>query len=251
MSDTDTPQAGAAPARAELRSVAFTDLEAADDGSRFSGYAAVFDSEADLGSFTESISRGAFRKVLAESRNVPMLWNHNPDYSLATTKAGTLKLSEDSKGLRVEADLGSDFISDFVRERVRRGEVEGMSYGFVAGPGNQKIEQRGAKLHRVLLGFTRLLDVSPTWDPAYADTSAELRAAVSAAGWPQEILEGEGPQLEEAVADPQDPDAEEARDSGSDEVATPNLAAVRWRLSLINIEEGGHKHYEARRHTRP
>lgn len=245
MTDEITPQDGAAPAcpKAELRSVAFTDVDAAADGSTFTGYAAVFDSEADLGNFSESVSRGAFRKVLAAGPNVPMLWNHNPDYPLATTRAGTLRLTEDAKGLKVEAELGSDFVSDFLRERVRRGEVEGMSYGFVVG--EQKIEQRGAKPHRNLLGFKRLLDVSPTWDPAYAGTSAELRAAVSAAGWPQEVLDGEGPQVEDTVTSLEvpEPDAEteEARDSGSHDGDGhfSSVAAARRRLSIIQmIEEG-------------
>src|SRR4029453_10465384 len=148
-----------------------------------------------------------------------------------------LKLAEDKKGLRVEAELGNDFVSDYVRERVRRGEVDGMSYGFVAGPDNSKIERRPDKPHRTLLGFTRLLDVSPTWDPAYAGTSAELRAAISAAGWPQEILDGECPQIEEAVAVPYDTDAEEARASGSDTepFEAPALAAAKRRLHLIQI----------------
>jgi phage head maturation protease len=51
-----------------------------------------------------------------------------------------------------------------------------MSFGFVAGAGNSKVEQRGGKPHRSLTGFKRLLDVSPTWDPAYTGTSAELRS---------------------------------------------------------------------------
>lgn len=225
--------------RPELRAAEFIDLDAEPDGSRFTGYAAVFNEVAELDGFTEQVARGAFRKVLATSRNVPMLWNHNPDYPLATTKAGTLKLSEDTKGLRVEAALGNDFVSDFIRERVKRGEVEGMSYGFVAGPGNSKIEQRGDRPHRTLTGFQRLLDVSPTWDPAYTATSAELRAAISATGWPQELLEGEGQQLEDTVAIPDDPESEEERTSGLVEV--PRLAAAKRRLSLIQFYEDGRK----------
>jgi hypothetical protein len=116
-----------------------------------------------------------------------------------------------------------------------------MSYGFVAGPENSKVEQRPKKPHRTLLGFKRLLDVSPTHDPAYPGTSAELRAAISAAGWPQEILDGECPQIEEAVAVPYDTDAEEARASGSDTepFEAPALAAAKRRLHLIQLYERG------------
>jgi HK97 family phage prohead protease len=163
--------------RVEARSVAFTDVDASTDGSTFTGYAAVFDHEADLGDFTESISRGAFRKAIGASGNIPMLYDHNPGLPvLATTGAGTLKLKEDGKGLRVEANVARHFIGDAVREMVQRGDIRGMSFGFVAGAGNSKVEQRGGKPHRSLTGFKRLLDVSPTWDPAYSGTSAELRS---------------------------------------------------------------------------
>jgi HK97 family phage prohead protease len=105
--------------RVEARSVAFTDVDASTDGSTFTGYAAVFDHEADLGDFTESISRGAFRKAIGGSGNIPMLYDHNPGLPvLATTGAGTLKLKEDGKGLRVEANVARHFIGDAVREMV-------------------------------------------------------------------------------------------------------------------------------------
>lgn len=167
--------------RVEQRSVAFTDIDTSNDGRTFTGYAAVFDHEADLGDFTESINRGAFRKALSTGGNVPMLYDHNPGLPvLATTGGGTLKLKEDGRGLRVEADVARHFVGDAVREMVQRGDIRGMSFGFIAGAGNSRIEKRGGKPHRQLLGFNRLLDVSPTWDPAYQGTSAELRSLQAA-----------------------------------------------------------------------
>lgn len=191
--------------RVEARSVAFTDVDTSTDGSTFTGYAAVFDHEADLGEFTESINRGAFRKALAQSDNVPMLYDHNPMLPvLATTGGGTLKLSEDTKGLRVEANVANHYMGEAVRELVKRGDIRGMSFGFVAGAGNSRVEQRATKPHRSLLGFKRLLDVSPTWDPAYNGTSAELRSlrALQMAediDQAQQLLEGETPQLEDGA----------------------------------------------------
>jgi Escherichia/Staphylococcus phage prohead protease len=225
----------------ELRSVPLLELEAPGDGSTFSGYAAVFDEDADLGGFTESVSRGAFRKVLAEGRNIPMLWNHNPDKPLAMTEAGTLTLSEDLKGLRVEATLGRTSWANDLRDMLDRGEVRGMSYGFVAGVENSKIEHRADRPHRTLLGFKRLLDVSPTWDPAYASTSAELRSMTSIAVDLQQLLEGEDPQQEDGAGSTEDPEIEEARVSGSDEepVTALDLAAAKRRLRLIDLYEKG------------
>jgi HK97 family phage prohead protease len=187
--------------RVEARSVAFTDVDTSSDGGTFTGYAAVFDSEADLGDFTESINRGAFRKAIGSSGNIPMLYDHNPMLPvLATTGGGTLRLSEDTRGLKVEADVANHYMGDAVRELVKRGDIRGMSFGFIAGQGNSKVENRGGKPHRSLTGFKKLLDVSPTWDPAYAGTNAELRSlrALQIADdieQAQQILTGAYPQL--------------------------------------------------------
>lgn len=167
--------------RVEARSVTLTDVDLDSAGLKFSGYAALFGQEADLGDFTEEIRRGAFRKVLANGGNVPMYWDHDPRVPpLATTRSGTLRLSEDTRGLRVEADLDEDhYMTPTLRSMIRRGDVTGMSFGFVAGRGNQIIEERSGRPHRVLTNFKNLLDVSPTWNPAYDGTSAELRSALA------------------------------------------------------------------------
>lgn len=240
--------------RVEARSVAFTDVDAASDGSTFTGYAAVFDVTADLGDFTESISRGAFRKALAGGMNVPMLYDHNPMLPvLATTRGGTLRLSEDTRGLRVEADVANHFMGDAVREMVRRGDISGMSFGFVAGQGNSKLEPRGAKPHRTLTGFKRLLDVSPTWDEAYQGTEATFRSlrALQMAediDGVQQFLSGAYQQLEDgAPADDVDTDDAEAdtdetadgspAESSEERSGAPHvrLAARRRRLSMLGI----------------
>src|SRR4051794_26588575 len=96
------------------RSAAFRDLEITEGAKgrlRFRGHAAVFDEEAHiddvpgLGLLTESIQRGAFRKVLSAGANVPFTIEHDPTRVLATTRSGCLKLEEDTKGLAVDADV--------------------------------------------------------------------------------------------------------------------------------------------------
>jgi HK97 family phage prohead protease len=225
----------------EMRSVPFVDVDADSDGSNFTGYASVFEEETDLGEFVESVARGAFRKVLATSTNVPMLFDHNAQLPpLATTRAGTLRLSEDSKGLRVEAKLGNHFVAEAVREMVRRDEIAGMSFGFVAGAGNSKIERRDGKIYRTLVGFKRLLDVSPTWDPAYASTVAELRNMTSIAVDLQQLLEGEEPQLEDGEEPTVVPDEVEAEQEAATGVTENRSVAARKRaLELFIAETGG------------
>lgn len=197
--------------RVEARSVAFTDVDTSNDDWSFTGYGAVFDVDTDLGDFTESMSRGSFRKSLSRGENVPMLMEHNPMLPvLATTGGGTLRLSEDTKGLKVEADIAKHYVGEAVRELVKRGDIRGMSVGFIAGRGNSRIESRGGRPHRSIMDFKKLLDVSPTWEPAYPGTSAELRslrALQMAEGIEQvqQLLTGAATQLEDGAPADEEP----------------------------------------------
>lgn len=109
-----------------------------DSGSsgllKFSGYASVteasYEMEDWLGVYSEVVSRGAFGKTLAESPDVMFLINHGGT-PLARTKSGTLRLSEDSTGLVVEADLDvrSHLVGD-LRVAMERGDLDEMSFAF-------------------------------------------------------------------------------------------------------------------------
>jgi phage head maturation protease len=95
------------------RTATFDDMEMKPQksGFRFRGHAAVFDEEAELGVIpgigrvTESVQRGAFRKVLQQDANIPFTLEHDETRVFATTRSKRLKLAEDTKGLAVDADL--------------------------------------------------------------------------------------------------------------------------------------------------
>jgi HK97 family phage prohead protease len=164
--------------QAEARSVAFTDMDVTKNGRAFEGYAGVYGQEFDAGKFIETMLPPMFRSAIGASPNVPMLWHHNDQFPpFATTGGGTLHLSEDRRGLRVRVDeiderhiLGPTLIS-----MLERGEVRGMSVGMVVGSGNQKLTQRNGRVHRAITGLKKLLDVSPTWEPAYEGTRMRCR----------------------------------------------------------------------------
>jgi HK97 family phage prohead protease len=190
---------------AEARSVAFTDMDIKKGGRSFRGYAGVYGQEFDAGTFIETMLPPMFRSAIAQSPNVPMLWHHNQTLPpFATTGAGTLELAEDKRGLLVNVEeiderhvLGPTLIS-----MVERGEVRGMSVGMVVGRANQKITERGGKIHRAVTGLKKLLDVSPTWEPAYEGTSAELRSLTEAfqqvpALVPEQTSDGESQSAED------------------------------------------------------
>mgnify|MGYP003109722515 CR=1 FL=1 len=152
------------------------------DGSKavISGYASIFDRSSQVlgGGFVEQIKRGAFTKTLQErgtssSRDdIKALFNHSTDLVLGSKRAGTLKLSEDSKGLHYEVDLDLDIThhrSAF--KMIERGDVTNSSFGFDVIEERWSVPERSDDpvLREVL--ETRLYEVSPTPFPAYQDSS--------------------------------------------------------------------------------
>ncbi|MDP2768411.1 MAG: HK97 family phage prohead protease [Giesbergeria sp.] len=138
------------------------------------GYAAVFNSEANLGSFSEVIRPGAFAKSLATGSNIRALYHHDAHALLGTTRGGTLQLREDAQGLAFELQLPDTSHGRDLAILVQRGDVSGASFGFRVPEGGDRWEQRGAQSVRELLEV-QLHEITLTSDPAYADTSVALR----------------------------------------------------------------------------
>jgi HK97 family phage prohead protease len=109
----------------------------ADDGLeyRVSGYASTFDEPYDMGSYTETIDRGAFTTTLAARPDVQLLVNHGGLPIGRTTvppgQPGHLSLTEDSRGLRIDAELDrSDPDVRAVVSKIRSGLLSDMSFAF-------------------------------------------------------------------------------------------------------------------------
>jgi uncharacterized protein len=138
-----------------------------------SGYAAVFEKlSLPIVDFKEKIRSGAFATSL-KNNNVRALWNHNPDFVLGSTKAGTLRLMEDAKGLRFELDLPDTQVGRDAAVSISRGDVEGMSFGFRVL--KQEWDTTDSKnIVRTLVDLD-LREVSPTAFPAYPQTKVNVR----------------------------------------------------------------------------
>jgi HK97 family phage prohead protease len=114
----------------ELR-VNHTELEVRQDGMTFTGYASVFNSPSeDLGGFIEYVAPGAFKRSLQSRNEIKLLWNHDSGEPLASLRGGTLRLTEDSVGLRVEATLPNTTRGRDVAELLRTRVIDSMSFGF-------------------------------------------------------------------------------------------------------------------------
>jgi HK97 family phage prohead protease len=117
---------------------ASVETRAQDDGSYFvAGYATTFDTRYDVaggpedGGWTERVAAGAFTKALKEQHDVRFLLNHE-GLPLARTKSGTMTLTQDDLGLRVEVpnlDVMNPFSASLV-SALQRGDVDQMSFAF-------------------------------------------------------------------------------------------------------------------------
>ena len=100
----------------------------------FKGHAAMFNKRTWIGpkkfGFYEEVRDGAFTKAIKES-DVRMLLNHDPNYLLARNTSGTLRLTEDDKGLAVDADMAPTSYAKDLAIVMDRGDLSQMSFSFL------------------------------------------------------------------------------------------------------------------------
>jgi HK97 family phage prohead protease len=140
--------------------IAVQDLEirAEGNGMTLRGYAAVFNSPSQPLPFIETIERGAFADSLKSRNDVKLLWNHDTSTVLGSTRAGTLRLMEDERGLLVEADLPDTQAGRDAATLIQRGDVTAFSFGFRIPAGgdvwrsaNERVLKR-VNVHEVSVG---------------------------------------------------------------------------------------------------
>lgn len=145
------------------------EVREADEGMTLSGYAAVFNSWSEnLGGFREQIAPGAFKRSLKSRNDVKLLWNHETGEVLGSTRAGTLRLTEDERGLKVEANLPNTQRGRDAKVLIDRGDVSGFSFGFSVA---EKGDTWNSDGNERTLKSVRLFEVSLTPFPAYTATN--------------------------------------------------------------------------------
>lgn len=137
-----------------------------------SGYFSVFNSEYEIfPGATESVAPEAFDDTLSD--DIRCLANHDSRLVLGRTKAGTLTLKVDNRGLWGEVVINpNDTDAMNLYERVKRGDVDQCSFGFEIL--NEEFEERGDSVHWTIRKV-KLHEVSVVTFPAYEETSANAR----------------------------------------------------------------------------
>lgn len=157
---------------------ATVELRADGDGRTIDGHAAVFDKWTQIGSvrwgWKERVKSGAFAKTIQEA-DVRMLLNHDSTLLLCRTKNGTLTLEEDKIGLHSVGNPANVSYADDGIELIRRGDIDGMSFGFRVVKDEWRILADGSEERDIL--EVQLIEVSPVTFPAYPQTSVGVRAS--------------------------------------------------------------------------
>ena len=147
-----------------------------EDGDTFviEGYFAVFNSNYDIApGMSESVAPGAFTSSL--SGDIRALINHDTTLVLGRTKAHTLELREDEHGLWGKITVNpNDRDAMNLYERVKRGDVDGCSFGFEIRSEDTDISDDGS-VHWTIKDV-ELYEVSCCTYPAYQETNISARS---------------------------------------------------------------------------
>lgn len=158
----------------QVRSVP-SEFQTREDGDNLAieGYFAVFNSNYEIGpGMTESVAPGAFAETL--SGDIRALINHDTTLVLGRTKSGTLTLKEDTRGLWGHIDINPNDVDAMnLYERVKRGDVDQCSFGFLIRSEDTEISENG-DIHWTITGVD-LYEVSCCTFPAYEATSISAR----------------------------------------------------------------------------
>lgn len=125
----------------------------------------------EMWGFVEQIAPGAFKRTLNMGADIFAFWAHDSAQILASRRAGTLQLEDRADGLAFSVEVrdterGRDYF-----EAVSRGDVQGVSFGFIAEREDWDNTQEPALR---TLKEVRLLEISPgVAFPAYPGAQSD------------------------------------------------------------------------------
>jgi HK97 family phage prohead protease len=152
----------------------FTVTEGEDGQKTFSGYAALFNTPSQGMPFTEVIAPDAFTRTLKRTENnkkiISFLFGHDETRALATTASGRLNLTQDARGLKVEAKLdpADPDAASVISKLTYEARSMGMSFGFSIPKNGDVWEENVRTLKEINLFEVSVLSAGQT--PAYPST---------------------------------------------------------------------------------
>lgn len=127
--------------------------------------------------FVEKISPGAFTRAINKStetgQDIDFLAEHDDTLVLASTKNGSLKLTEDETGLYMEARIIDTSSGRDYYEMIRSGIITNMSFGFYALEDDWRSVR--SDLYERTINELDLFEVSAVRRPAYAASTISNR----------------------------------------------------------------------------
>ena len=149
------------------------EVRASGGGGRASGHPLTWGDVYSVGEFDERVMRGALDDVI-DDPGIAALWNHDSSNVLGRQGAGTLRVSQDARGVMVDFDMPKSAHRE--REALERGDVFRMSWGFRVGEGNDSWEMRDGRELRTIHKVEQVFDFSPVTFPASPFTDVAMRS---------------------------------------------------------------------------
>ena len=124
----------------------------------------------------EIITRTAWKKGLADKRNVFLNYNHNSDLILAATKSGTMTLEDKEDGLHFKANLPDTDIGNRAFQTIKRGDVNTLSFEFV--PFDWEVKDNTVYLRSGRLEAISVCASSPAYTSTECHTTRNLKEQI-------------------------------------------------------------------------
>lgn len=124
----------------------------------------------------EQIASGAFAESL-KNRDVVGLWSHDTSQVLGNTKSGSLRIEDTGNELRFELDIPNTSTGNDAWELIKRGDVDGVSFGMRVTKDKWSTEERDEnKIYMRTILNAELYEVSPVAFPAYPSNEVGVRS---------------------------------------------------------------------------
>ncbi|HFF3191726.1 TPA: phage major capsid protein [Bacillus cereus] len=123
--------------------------------------------------FIERVMPNVFENALKRGNDVKLLLEHDKNMLLARTKDESLKLTETSRGLEMEANLVPSNQSEHIHALIKRGTLNNMSFGMVVLDA-EWTKEKGVNQRSIT--ELALYECSIVSDPAYTQSTVEARS---------------------------------------------------------------------------